>query len=121
MNRRLAAFALVMDFPLGPIQAHQNFIDQANQETTGFSRMGAVYLPFDGPINTNALPDTLTDSLEADARVFLVNVDRTSSRYAERIPIYTRWQEEPAVYLPGNLLTLLPYQGIPYPRRLALK
>ncbi len=94
-----------------PITRH--YINQADRETSGFSRMGIVYLPFDGPVNADALPGTLAESLEQGAKVFLVNVDRASSRYAERIPIYTRWQEEPTVYLPGNLLMLLPFQGIP--------
>jgi len=86
----------------------QHFLDQADRETSGFSRIGVVYLPFDGPINEEALPAPLTGSLKQEATVFLVNVDRTSIRYGERIPIYTRWQAEPTVYLPGNLLMLLP-------------
>lgn len=90
----------------------QIYIHQADRETNGFSRMGAVYLPFDGPIDAEGLPKTPAESLREGARVILVNVDRTSSRYAERIPILTRWQEEPTVYVPDNLLMLLPYQGI---------
>jgi len=91
----------------------QLYINQADRETNGFSRMGVVYLPFDGPINADGLPGTPAESLRENARVFLVNIDRNSSRYAERIPIYAGWQEAPTVYLPGNLLMLLPYQGVP--------
>ena len=91
----------------------QHFLDQADRETNGFSRAGAMYLPFNGPIHADNLPQTIKESLSERAKVFLVNVDRASSRYGERIPVYARWQDEPTVYLPANLLMLLPYQGVP--------
>ena len=91
----------------------QHYIDQADRETNGFSRAGAVYLPFNGPIDSSKLPQTPEASLRESAKVFLVNVDRASARYGQRIPVYTRWQAQPTVYLPGNLLMLLPYQGVP--------
>jgi len=91
----------------------QHYIDQADRETSGFSRAGAVYLPFDGPVNRENLPATPQESLREDARVFLANVDPSSDRYGERIPVYTQWRDDPSVYVPGNLLALLPFQGVP--------
>jgi hypothetical protein len=91
----------------------QLYIDQADRETQGFSRAGVVYLPFDGPIDSGNLPATPAHSLRDDAWVFLVNVDSTSDRYGERIPVYVEWKADPSVYLPGNLLVLLPFQGVP--------
>jgi len=89
------------------------YIDQADRDTKGFSRAGVVYLPFDGPVNPENLPASPQESLRDDARVFLVNVDPASDRYGERIPVYVEWRDEPSVYVPGNLLALLPFQGVP--------
>jgi len=89
------------------------YLDQADRESRGFSRAGVVYLPFDGPVAAENLPATPARSLDADARVFLVNVDPSSERCGERVPVYAHWKAEPSVYVPGNVLALLPFQGVP--------
>ena len=41
------------------------------------------------------------------------NVDSQSERYGERVPFYADWQRAPTEYVAGNMLKLLPYQGLP--------
>lgn len=91
----------------------QHYIDQADRETQGFSRLGPIYLPFNGPINAQNLPPSPLASLDSDARVFLVDVDPTSPTRGRRVPIHVKWQGRPTVYVPANVLALLPYQGVP--------
>ena len=91
----------------------QIYIDQANSETKGFSRAGAIYLPFNGPITASDLPESVWESVRDDASVYLVNVDKSSDQYGRRIPIYTKWNRKSTDFLPENLLMILPFQGTP--------
>lgn len=91
----------------------QYYLDLANEKTNGFSRAGAIYLPFNGPINEENLPADLFESLNDESSVFLVNLDPESPEYGNKIPIYAQFQVEGSRYIPGNMLKLLPYQGYP--------
>ncbi len=90
-----------------------HYIDLADAHTQGFSRLGAIYLPFDGAVNADNLPSTIAESLEDGARVFLVNVDPDSTRYSRRVPIDTQFRDHSSTFVPKNVLVFLPYQGRP--------
>jgi hypothetical protein len=91
----------------------ESFKHQADAKTRGFSRLGPIYLPFDGPVEWRNVPPTLADSMAGDSPVRLVNVDPSSPRYGERVPFYAAFQTQPDPYVPANLLKILPYQGMP--------
>ena len=103
---RYDIFPNLSDNPIAQI-----YIDQADSETKGFSRAGAIYLPFSGPIKASCLPGSVWESMNDEATVYLVNVDKNSDKYGQRIPIYTRWNRVSTDFLPKNLLMILPFQG----------
>jgi len=83
------------------------------EHSAGFSTLGAIYLPFDGPLDPDSLPASAMASLEPEASLFLVNVDPGSPDYAQRTPIECRFMAEAATYTPANLLACVPFPGFP--------
>ena len=79
------------DFPnRGEYDLLEEFLLVA-EEIEGFATNGTTYLRFQRPLNTGWLP-TPEESLRTDASVILVNVDPSSPRRGERVPIqWDRW------------------------------
>ena len=85
----------------------------AAEHSTGFAVGGAVFFSFTEAVDPATLPDDGVPSFAADATVYLVDVDPDSPGYAERIPLWIRFEAEPSRFLPPNWLALLPYPGVP--------
>lgn len=102
---------VVGDFPTGDNPLLEQLVELLEEGSTGYSLNAAIYLPFDGPIDPKRLPESPAASLESSATVFLVNVEKDSDAYGERIPIETHFKAKKETYTPANTLVVLPYQG----------
>lgn len=97
-------------------------VGMLDDRVQGWSRTGAVWIPFEAPLSDAHLP-SLDDSVDdPDATVFLVDVDREGGELGRRWPIDVIVREGGGLYTPDFGLAALPLQGVPLPanRRMAL-
>lgn len=100
------------DFPhRGDYELLDAFVDLAEQ-IEGFATNGTSYIQFDGPVNTARLPSP-EESLQPDASLMLLNVDPSSPRRGEQIPIQWDYQDTDTDWLPANTLAVQPIWGAP--------
>jgi len=93
----------------------QRYLDIA-QQTVGFGANSPIYLRFDGPIDTGALPTPET-SVTDDSPVLLIDVDPDSPDYGRLVPVTWNWQAEQTSEQPADLLAVVPLFGFPlHPR-----
>ncbi len=78
----------------------------------GFGTSAPLFVRFTGPIDPALLP-TPQQSRSPRSPVLLVNVDPQSPWQGEIIPVQFSWLPDPATFLPGNLLSVLPVPGFP--------
>jgi pimeloyl-ACP methyl ester carboxylesterase len=78
----------------------------------GFGRASAIYFPMEGAIDESTLP-TPAESLDPRASVFLIDIDPASPFLGRRAPIDARFAEDAGPYGARDLLSALPYPGIP--------
>lgn len=78
----------------------------------GFGTSSTIFFPLSGPIDPSSLPDVHA-SVQADASVFLIDVDPESPERGERQPIVPRFDADPGPFGVPDLLAILPLQGRP--------
>lgn len=89
----------------------QQMVDMLERGAQGFSTNGAAYLPFSGPLDPTTLPASVEESLAPESSVFLVNVDKASPYYGERLALEVSFKASAETYSPANVLVALPFQG----------
>jgi dienelactone hydrolase len=89
------------------------YVVAISENTRDFGCASAIYLPFDGPVDPSSLPALPADTLGPSATVRLVNVEPDSPAYGTHTPVWTTWQTETGLFLPANVLTVLPVHGFP--------
>ncbi|MFT4977548.1 MAG: pimeloyl-ACP methyl ester carboxylesterase [Myxococcota bacterium] len=100
------------DFPeRGEYDLLEAFIEVA-EEIEGFATNGTAYVRFDGPLDTDKLP-TPEQSLDTDASVILLNVDPSSPRRGEQVPLQWDYQEEDSLWQAAGTLAVQPIWGAP--------
>jgi len=100
------------DFPhLGEYSLLSGFIE-LGESLDGFGTNTPIYFRFDGTLPTGKLPSP-EQSMQADAAVMLVNIDRDSPRRGELIPVEWAFQETTTNWQPENLLAVRPVWGYP--------
>ena len=94
-----------------PNPSHVAVIDQAlalvARDADGFALTGGVYFSLTGAIDPTQIPD-VSGSLLPDARVFLISVDDR-----KKVPVHVDFVADGGPFGAPNLLSLLPYQGVP--------
>ncbi len=91
-------------------------VGMLDDQVQGFARTGAIVLPFDRAIDPTYLP-SLEGSLDADADVFLMDVDDDSPDVGRRYPIDVVTRDVDHALEPGHAIVALPLQGVPLPER----
>ena len=86
------------------------FIETLNR---GFSPVSATYFSFTGPLDPSTLPQSPTETVAADATVYLVDVDPASSTYGRRTPATVTYTAEGGGHWPPNTLAVRPLYGVP--------
>ena len=88
------------------------FITIVEEDTTGFSTSGPVYLPYNGPLDVASLsddPSTYRD--DTASPIFLVNIDPDSAERGTKVPLLIGFTPSRDPYRPANLLEVLPAPG----------
>ena len=89
----------------------QRYIDAA-EPLPDFGLNAGVFFPATEEIDGDSLP-TLAESLMDDASAFVVNIDPSSPRYGERVPILCYVRQRSGDFTKRGLITLLPMPGYP--------
>jgi hypothetical protein len=93
----------------GQIGLIKEWLDAATRG--GFSRNSAAYFRFSRAIDPACLPATPAASLLPGASVFWVNIERSSARYTQRVPVRVRFSTDKGLYIDENSLAVLPVNG----------
>ncbi|MBL8600600.1 MAG: hypothetical protein JNK72_01620 [Myxococcales bacterium] len=94
----------------------RGYLTQFAGRLDGFSPSGAVYLRFGVPLDTSALPADAALTRSAESPVQLIDVDPSSPRRGERVPLQFYYREAPTRYWGAHTLAVAPVHG--YPLRL---
>ncbi|RME20527.1 MAG: hypothetical protein D6798_20260, partial [Deltaproteobacteria bacterium] len=78
----------------------------------GFGTNAPIWLRFDGPLDTDRLPDP-AGSTATDSPILLVDVDPDSPGRGTRVPFSWSWQDTETRFQPDRLLTIQPLWGMP--------
>lgn len=81
-------------------------------EQRGFGLNGPIYIRFDGPLDTDLLPEP-AESRAVGSPLLLLDVDPTSPHWGEAHPITWSFSEDAGTYTPSNLLSVTPVPGFP--------
>lgn len=84
----------------------------AAADADGFGATSGVYFSLSAPLDPASLP-TMRQTTKEGSAVFLVSVDEKSVDEGTLYPIEVDFQEDGGPFGAENLLTLLPYQGVP--------
>jgi hypothetical protein len=105
-----------IDLSLFPSRGKATVVDaalaQLSAEARGFSTTAGIFFAGTAPLDPASLP-TPAMSTRANASVYLVDVDPASPSYGRRMPIEVVFQADGGRFGAPNLLTLIPYQGVP--------
>jgi pimeloyl-ACP methyl ester carboxylesterase len=100
------------DFPhLGEYELLSGFIELA-ESLDGFGANTPVYFRFDGALPLKDLPSP-AQTRASTSPILLINIDRSSPRRGEIIPVEWSFQEEETNWQAENLLAVRPVWGYP--------
>ena len=117
VNEKFAAQIL---YRQGAYKAQQGGGDLAEKDPShhllpkfAFGVNSGVFFKMDQTIDISSLPDNTSplESIADDSSIMLVNIDETSTRYLERIPVLVDLKQEGTQTRVANLLSLIPYPG----------
>ena len=98
----------------GGAELVDKYVSVIGGNTDGWGPNTAVYLPMSGPLHPDSLPpDDPEATRSPESSVYLVDADPGSPEAGARVPVRLRWQAEPTLFLPGNVLVLYPEPGVP--------
>ncbi|MBX2800830.1 MAG: hypothetical protein KTR31_24325 [Myxococcales bacterium] len=97
-------------FPRSELPLVQSFLSAAERHT-GWSPYGTLYLPLQGPVDTELLPASRADSIEADSLLQLVDVTEGSPTFEQPLPIGWRMFEDLTSMLLPHTLAVRPMWG----------
>lgn len=89
----------------------QRYIDAA-EILSDFGLNSGIFFPATDLIDEHSLP-TLSESVQDDATAFIVNIDKTSRRYKEKVPALFYVRERTGDFTKRGLITFLPMPGYP--------
>lgn len=101
----------VADFPTHANQLAQRYVSMLDQHGEGWGRNAGFWFPLSGDIDEASLPATPGQSASFDSAIYLVNVDESSSRRGEFIPLEVQLKKTSETYSPAHLLVAIPRQG----------
>lgn len=87
-------------------------VDILDKEADGFGTTSGIFFPMTGALDPSSLPD-MRGSLLPDAQVLLVSVDPEAPDFGQRYPIVVGFEADGGPFGAPNLLSILPYQGVP--------
>ncbi|MBK8255104.1 MAG: hypothetical protein IPK82_20890 [Polyangiaceae bacterium] len=114
-HRRTADGKVVFEgFPnKGGVSLVDQISEIVKRDADGFGTSSGVYFTVTDEIDPASLPSDMRKSLENEASVFLVGVDPKAPDFGVRYPITVGFELDGGPFGAPNLLSLLPYQGVP--------
>lgn len=86
-----------------------NTADERIQQGWGVS--SGAFVTLTGTVNETTLPQDAAQSLTPDASVFLLNIQESSARRGERIPIEVSFHAQADIWSPENYIAAIPIFG----------
>ncbi|HZS38906.1 MAG TPA: hypothetical protein VFF06_18865 [Polyangia bacterium] len=83
-----------------------------NRDKPGFAVMGGIFMQLSAPLDASKLPD-VNASVTRDSPIVLMSVDPAAPDYMRQYPIQIAFMADGGSFGAANLLSILPYQGIP--------
>ncbi|NOZ85944.1 MAG: hypothetical protein GXP49_06720 [Deltaproteobacteria bacterium] len=96
-----------------PSSVLKNYLKLANSVLDGFGCNSPVYFRFTNDIDESSLPAGEEESLSPGSSVFMVDVDRDSPEYGNRIPVSLEYNQEKLTFRPAFTLAVKPMWGFP--------
>jgi len=85
-------------------------------ERSGFPAIGAVYFRLTDSVDTASLAKTPDETILPGSCFQLINVEKRSPRYGERVPVYVTFRPESTALWAPNTLVMRPVPGVgPHP------
>lgn len=91
----------------------RRYLDAIEADTRGYPINGGTYLRFSTSVDTDTLPVGGIATQQADASVFLMNVDADSPNVGTRHAVNVTYRDEATRYWPDHCVAVLPVFGIP--------
>lgn len=91
----------------------RRYLDAIEADTRGYPINGGTYLRFSTTVDTDTLPADGIATQQADASVFLMNVDADSPNVGTRHAVNVTYRDEATRYWPDHCVAVLPVFGIP--------
>jgi len=82
-------------------------------EKAGWSIAPTIYFRFSGAVNVKNLPGTAKDSLSADTKIMLMDIDPKSPDQGKKFPLIWRYYDKEISWAAGhkNILAMMPVAG----------
>lgn len=90
-----------------------SYLTTMDRKLDGFSPVAAGYVRFDGDIDPASLPAGPEATLDAESVLQLINIDRDSAHFGERLPVSHRYHPADGVYVHARMLAWMPALGFP--------
>lgn len=90
-----------------------DLVPLAEARATGASCVTAVYFAFDGPLDPASLPPDAAATVEAEAAVYVIDVDPGSPERGRRHPVRVSYHDAPDPYRAPHTLVAQPLFGLP--------
>ena len=107
--------ARLYGYPIPGVAASLDLIKDMKKyietERAGFSAASAVYFRSSVDLSANTFPEPM-ETVEADSCFQLINVERTSSHYGERVPVYVTFHTQSDSLWAANTLVMRPVPGM---------
>jgi hypothetical protein len=78
----------------------------------GFGQSSGIFLSATAAIDESTLP-SLSDSVTPEASVYLIGIDAASPDYGQRYPVTVKFTADAGPFGEANLLSVVPFQGVP--------
>ncbi len=88
-----------------------NIITAIEESTGGFGTSSTLYLSCDGEMDLSKLPADAASSMLETSSLQLINIDRNSNFYGERLPLIWKFRDSGTQYLPSNTLYVRLLEG----------
>lgn len=85
-------------------------ISLGSEATYGFSTNSAIYFSLSQALDESSLP-SVEETLSAGSNLVLINLQPSSERYLEQVPLISRFFRDTSNTTPGKLLALAPLPG----------
>lgn len=87
-------------------------LDVLKADADGFGQSSGIFFRVSARLDPSSLP-SMEESVKPGASVALYSVDPDAPDYLQAYPVAARYVEDPGLYGPPNLLSVVPLQGAP--------